>query len=107
MLKSNSEHSEFKMRNQDFPALPGTQIQMPNVANSQSTMTDSNSQWGTTNIDSKLFNTHKKKNSRSSHRSLSDTDFHMNGTTVPHSKHVKISIEKGLFNIIFIFIFVN
>lgn len=107
MLKSNSELSEFKMRNQDFPALPGTQIQMPNIANSQSTITDSNSEWGTTNIKSKLFNYLKKNNSRPSRRSLSDTDFHMNGTTVPLSTHVNISIANGLFNLIFIFIFIN
>lgn len=95
------------MRNKDFPALPGTQIQMPNFADKQSTMTDSNPQWGTTNIESKLFKNLKKNNSRTSRRSLADTDFHMNGTTVPLSNHVNISISNGLFNIIFIFIFIN
>jgi len=106
-LKSNSEPNEFKMRNQDFPALPSTQIQMPNVDNSQSAITDSNAEWGTTNIESELFNNLEKNNSRPSRRSLSDTDFHENGTTVPLSTHVNISIANGLFNIIFIFIFIN
>ncbi|KAE9521845.1 hypothetical protein AGLY_017757 [Aphis glycines] len=96
VLKSNSEPSAFKMRNQDFPALPGTQIQMPNVANSQSTMTDSNSKRVTANIEPKLFNNLKKNNSRPSCRSLSDTDFHVNGTTVPLSNHVNISIANGM-----------
>lgn len=107
VLKSNAEPSAFKMRKKDFPALPGTQIQMPNVANKQSTMTDSNSERVTANIEPKLFNNLKKNNSRPSCRSLSDTDFHVNGTTVPLSNHVNISIANGLFNISFIFIFIN
>ncbi|KAF0749223.1 CCR4-NOT transcription complex subunit 2-like isoform X1 [Aphis craccivora] len=96
VLKSNSEPNEFKMRNQDFPALPSTQIQMPNVDNSQSAITDSNAEWGTTNIESELFNNLEKNNSRPSRRSLSDTDFHENGTTVPLSTHVNISIANGM-----------
>ncbi|XP_060858400.1 CCR4-NOT transcription complex subunit 2-like isoform X3 [Metopolophium dirhodum] len=90
MKTSNSDTSEFKMLNKDFPALPGTQVQMQDDANTPSTMIDSNQQWSSnTNVGSKLFN---KLNMDQfiDHNSCGihlDTDFHMNGkvTNIPSS----------------------
>lgn len=97
MKTSDSDTSEFKMQNKDFPALPGTQMQMHNVANTPSTTIDSNHQWNHTNVGPKLLN---KPNvdqfiDRNSSRIHLDTDFHMNGSTVP-KPGVQTSLDDGL-----------
>jgi len=108
MKTSNSDASEFKMRNKDFPALPGTQIQMKNVANTMPTVIDSNKQWNTTNIGSEQLNKLDMDPfiGHNSSRSYLNTDFHMNGRTVP-KPGVQISLNDGLLNISFIFFKIN
>jgi len=106
MKTSNSKTNEFKMRNKDFPALPGTQMQMHDAANTATTRIDSNQKWSNTTIGSKLFNKldmDKLINDNSSESHL-DTDFHLNGSTVP-KPGVQTSID-GLLDTIFIFIFI-
>jgi len=111
MKTSNSDTNEFKMLNKDFPALPGTQVQIQDAAYTPSTMIDSNQQWSSnTNVGSKLFN---KLNMDQfiDHNSCGihiDTDFHMNGSTVP-KLGVQTSLDDGLLNdiLIIIFIFIN
>ncbi|CAI6354765.1 unnamed protein product [Macrosiphum euphorbiae] len=94
MKTSNSESTEFKMLNKDFPALPGTQVQMQDVANTPSTMIDSNQQWSSnTNVGSKFFNK-LNMDQYIDHNSCGihlDTDFHMNGSTVP-----KLGVQTSL-----------
>jgi len=95
------------MYNEDFPALPGTQMQMHNVANTPSTMINSNQQWSN-NVGSKLINK-LNMDQFTDHNSIGnnlDTDFHMNGRTVPKPE-IQISLDDGLLNNIFIFIFIN
>jgi hypothetical protein len=55
MKTLNSNANEFKMRNKNFPALPGSPIQMQTVSSTQSSMVDSNEQ-STTNIGSGVLN---------------------------------------------------
>lgn len=43
---------------------------------------EANEQWTTINIVSELFNNHNNNNLRPSSRSLSETDFYVDGTTV-------------------------
>jgi len=110
MKTSNSDASEFKMRNKDFPALPGTQMQMQDVmdANTPPIMIHSNQQWPNTNVESKLlnkFNIDQFINHNSSGIHF-DTDFHMNGSTVP-KPGIQTSLDDGLLNNVFIFIFIN
>ncbi|XP_025191293.1 CCR4-NOT transcription complex subunit 2-like [Melanaphis sacchari] len=98
-VMKNLDASEFKMSNNDFPALPVKNIQKKNVINPQSSIIDSNKQCSTTNIASKVLNNPNMdqhiNNSRHSSRSLLDINFHMNGATVPPKPKVKISIDDG------------
>lgn len=108
MKTSNSNTREFNMYNEDFPALPGTQMQMHNVANTPSTMINSNQQWSKPNVGSKLLNKLNMDQfiDHNSTRNNLNTDFHMNGHTVP-KPIIQTSLNDGLLNNIFIFIFIN